>query len=145
MNEIKKYILKLIILIIAVQIGNVFLNKTAYNKLFNSICGVIISLMIVMPVINFVKTCKFTDSNSNFKDANSYVSVKDTFENNLGAIIHDDILNKFNINCKVKVNTDYSSINICIVCNNNINKNEIIAYVKNKYCNVNDAVVMKSE
>lgn len=146
MSEVKLYVIKLIVLIIVIQIGNVFLSKTAYKRIFNSVCGVIISLMIVMPLFEFVTSFRADITDRSDSKTKSYISFKDIFQNNLKKIIENDIRGCFNIKSDVEVNTDFSELKIIIHTEtNNSNSNKIADYVKNKYCGEKDTVVIKNE
>ena len=146
MSEVELYVIKLIVLIIVIQIGNVFLSKTAYKRIFNSVCGVIISLMIVMPIFEFVTSFRADITDRSDSKTESYISFKDIFQNNLKKIIENDIRGCFNIKSDVEVNTDFSELKIIIHAEtNNSNSKKIADYVKNKYCGEKDTVVIKNE
>ena len=146
MSDVKLYVIKLIVLIIVIQIGNVFLSKTAYKRIFNSVCGVIISLMIVMPIFEFVTSFRADITDRSDSKTESYISFKDIFQNNLKKIIENDIRGCFNIKSDVEVNTDFSELKIIIHTEtNNLNSKKIADYVKNKYCGEKDTVVIKNE
>lgn len=146
MSEVKLYVIKLIVLIIVIQIGNVFLSKTAYKRIFNSVCGVIISLMIVMPILKFVTSFRADITDRSDSKTESYTSFKDIFQNNLKKIIENDIQTGFNIKSDVEVNTDFSELKIVIHTEtNNLNSKKIADYVKNKYCGEKDTVVIENE
>lgn len=146
MSAVKLYVIKLIVLIIVIQTGNVFLSNSEYKKIFNSVCGVIISLMIVMPMLKFVTSFRADITDRSDLKTESYTSFKDTFQNNLGKIIENDIQVSFNIKPDIEVNTDFSELRIVIhIKTEDLNPQKIADYVKNKYCGEKDTVVIKNE
>ena len=146
MEDIKRFILNLTVVCLSLQIGNIFIPKEKYRKLYGIICAIIIISMILKAPVYELKL-NSNEYTYESEDITGYSdSVKEEFLENINVKLQDDIYTKFGIESKVESDSDFQRIVFDIILYNcESDLDEISNYVRKNYCTENDEVYIKNE
>lgn len=144
MNELKTYIIRIIVVAAIVQLG-VIVSGERYKKIYSLVGAIFIVFVILMiPSIN-LKEISFDDYKKIDFDE---ITISRQFTDNVSKKIKENIMVTFGIDANVNVTTDSSYSNICVTvaceCSDEL-KYRIEEYVKKTFCTPSDEVIMISE
>ncbi len=146
MEHFKLFLKNFLLIGVILQFGNIILSKTKFYDNYKKISGIIMAICLVSSLMSLsvsFKNINFDNKNINF---NFEDSIKNEFQTKLKNIIENDLHNEYYVNLYIEIETNYKFLSIHIF--GNIPKNredDIIDYIKNKYCTPNDEVIIHSE
>lgn len=145
MHEYKNFVIYIIVLSFAVQLGKLILSNTKFNNIYKTSA----SILIIIAIVFYLKSLSYEVTINEFDNNDiSYYSnenIKYEFENKLEKIIKGDIHNKYYVNLNISVSTDFDKLVIRILQNDISNINDIRNYIFDKYCTPGDEVIISDE
>lgn len=143
MNRFKTYILSVIITSVVLQISNLILKNTKFNKFHNCIGSIIMITILFSPLFS-ISDISFEVLPAINQTDFSELQADAVFCKKLENVINEDLNSKGYLNCDAKVSTDWNSLGIVIYCENEINdEKELEKYIRDKYCTSKDEVNFK--
>ncbi len=146
MENIKGVIISLIIISFFIQIGSVFLSNEKHRKLYSLIgATIIVSIILKFPDMRFQKSLDVENITSEILEFDPD-KIKEIFNRDISEKIQQDIHNKFNVDTKVRAETDFQQVTFYItVYNNEKLIEEISGFVRDSYCSDDDEVYIDNE
>jgi len=145
MYTLKLTFFAVIVVCVVIKAGKLLLKKTHFEKLFQTISGIIIIITFYTIITSFnIDDFKIQTNIKGIDYDSNNIEVQ--FENNLKKIIEEDIHNKYYVNLNIDVKTNMENLKIIIYGLQDKNfANEITRYIKNTYCTSNDEVIAINE
>ena len=146
MENIKGVILSLIIISFFVQIGSIFLSNEKHRKLYGLICAtIIVSVILKFPDMGFEKSLDIENITSEILEFDPN-AIKENFNKEISEKIQQDIHVKFNVDTKIRAETDFQHVIFYITIYNDEKTIEKISeYVRANYCSEDDEVYIDNE
>ncbi len=144
MNNIKAYIIQIIIVASIAQIGGLMVSGKSYQKLYKLVGAIFLMLTIFSFPTAEIKQLSDTSINYPLPDDAGTDYIYTEFTNKVSEKIKNSIKNQYGIECEVTVTTDknYSNMSIQVVCNNEIDTTVLKQYVTDNFCTQNDEVIV---
>ncbi len=139
MEEIKIYIIKMVILSVLIQLIGSLIKKDSFKRIYNLVGGIMVVFTLLgIPIEN--AKLKMSDSYDNeFYNDNTNI-IENEFTKIVSEKIKKDIKETFGFDGDVEVNSDLNKLKITIKGNIKECSQDINKYIRDKYCTDNDEV-----
>lgn len=144
MNEIKGFIVRLIVLSFLIQVCGMFIRNSSLKKLYNLICGIILICTILnIPITDMGFSFALPEDEFSYEE--SQFDVKRDFTDKVSQKIKNDLSTQYGFSGSVEVQSDFRNLNIIVYGAEDYEKEVIKKYIKDKYCTEKDRVEFSSE
>ena len=144
MDNIKAYIIQIIIVASIVQLGGLLVSGKSYQKLYKLVGAIFLMLtMFSLPKANLKQIVDTSINHSQLDEVGEdYISME--FTQKVSEKIRNSIQSQYGIESEVTVTTDksYTAISIHVLYDGEIAPVELKQYVIDKFCTQNDEVIV---
>lgn len=144
MDNIKIYIIQIIIVASIVQLGGLLVSGKSYQKLYKLVGAIFLMLtMFSLPKANLKQIVDNSINHSQLDEVGEdYISME--FTQKVSEKIRNSIQSQYGIESEVTVTTDksYTAISIHVSYDGEIEPVELKQYVIDKFCTQNDEVIV---
>lgn len=144
MDNIKAYIIQIIIVASIVQLGGLLVSGKSYQKLYKLVGAIFLMLtMFSLPKANLKQIVDTSINHSQLDEVGAdYISME--FTQKVSEKIRNSIQSQYGIESEVTVTTDksYTAISIHVSYDGEIEPVELKQYVIDKFCTQNDEVIV---
>lgn len=144
MNEIKGFIIRLIVLSFLIQVCGMFIRNSSLKKLYNLMCGIILICTILnIPITDMGFSFMLPEDEFSYEE--SQIDIKQEFTDKVSQKIQNDLLTRYGFEGSVEVQSDFRNLDIIVYGVEDYDKEVIEKYIKDKYCTEKDRVEFSSE
>lgn len=144
MDNIKTYIIQIIIVASIVQLGGLLVSGKSYQKLYKLVGAIFLMLtMFSLPKANLKQIVDTSINHSQPDEVETdYISME--FTQKVSEKIRNSIQSQYGIESEVTVTTDesYTAISIHVLYDGEIDPVELKQYVIDNFCTQNDEVIV---
>jgi hypothetical protein len=144
MDNIKAYIIQIIIVASIVQLGGLLVSGKSYQKLYKLVGAIFLMLtMFSLPKANLKQIVDNSINHSHPDEVGAdYISTE--FTQKVSEKIRNSIQSQYGIESEVTVTTDesYTAISIHVLYDGEIDPVELKQYVIDNFCTQNDEVIV---
>ena len=144
MDNIKAYIIQIIIVASIVQFGGLIISGKSYQKLYKLVGAIFLLLTIFsFPTANIKQILDTSISYSQYDDSGAnYISME--FTEKVSAKIKQSIKSQYGIESEVTVTTNenYTAISVHILYDGEVDTAQLRQYVLDNFCTQNDEVIV---